>query len=158
MTCGRSRRTSAASDNGGMRPRLIASLILGIITLPVIVIGLIDPLEGGLALLLALALGVLVRLMSGVPLPRFAWISMLVTMGVGILALALAIAGMPTEAEQEIGPGATAGNSLGGGLRILVWVYRLGVGFVLAGGIVYLVHIARALRGTSPGRGSEVPA
>ena len=141
-----------------MRPRLIASLILGIVTLPVIVIGLIDPLEGGLALLLALALGVLVRLMSGVPLPRLAWISMLVTMGVGILALALAIAGMPTEAEREIGPDATAGNPLGGGLRILVWVYRLGVGFVLAGGIVYLVHIARALRGISPGRGSEVPA
>ena len=158
MTCGPSRVSSAAGDNDVVRPRLIASLILGVIALPVIVIGLIDPLEGGLALLLALALGVVVRLMSAVPLPRLAWISMLVTIGVGILALVLAIAGMPTEAEQEVGPDATAGNPLGGGLRILVWIYRLGVIFVLAGGVVYLVHIARALRGTFPGKGSEVPA
>lgn len=158
MTCGRSRHSSDAGDNGVVRPRLIASLILGVIALPVIVIGLIDPLEGGLALLLALALGVVVRLMSAVPLPRLAWISMLVTVGVGILALVLAIAGMPTEAEQEVGPDATAGNPLGGGLRILVWIYRLGVIFVLAGGVVYLVRIGRALRGTFPGKGSEVPA
>lgn len=156
MTCGPSRVSSAAGDNGVVRPRLIASLILGVIALPVIVIGLIDPLEGGLALLLALALGVVVRLMSAVPLPRLAWISMLVTVGVGILALVLAIAGMPTEAEQEVGPDATAGNPLGGGLRILVWIYRLGVIFVLAGGVVYLVRIGRALRILSQPRVNEV--
>lgn len=141
-----------ADDNGGVRPRLMASLILGVIALPVIVIGLIDPLEGGLALLLASALGVAVRLMSGVPVPRIAWVSMLVTIGVGILAIVLAIAGMPTEAEQEVGPDVTAGNPLGGGLRILVWTYRLGVVCVLAGGVVYLVRIAQVLRGTSPDR------
>lgn len=158
MTSGPSRRTSESGDNGCVRPRLIASLILGVIALPVIVIGLIDPLEGGLALLVSLAAGVVVRLMSGVPLPRIAWVSMLVTLGVGILALVLAIAGMPTEAEQQVGPDATAGNPLGGGLRILVWIYRLGVVCVLAGGVVYLVRIARALQGARPGRGDEVPA
>ena len=153
MTSGRSKYTSQPSDNGGVRTRRIASLILGVIALPVIVIGLIDPLEGGLALLLAVGLGVVVRLMSGVPLPRLAWISMLVTIGVGILALVLAIAGMPTEAEQEVGPDVTAGNPLGGGLRILVWIYRLGVIFVLAGGVVYLVRIGRALRAVAQRRG-----
>ena len=153
MTSGRSRYTSEPSDNGGVRTRLIASLILGVIALPVIVIGLIDPLEGGLALLLAVGLGVVVRLMSGVPLPRLAWISILVTIGVGILALVLAMAGMPTEAEQEVGPDVTAGNPLGGGLRILVWIYRLGVIFVLAGGVVYLVRIGRALRAVAQPRG-----
>ena len=153
MTSGRSKYTSEPSDNGGVRTRRIASLILGVIALPVIVIGLIDPLEGGLALLLAVGLGVVVRLMSGVPLPRLAWISMLVTIGVGILALVLAIAGMPTEAEQEVGPDVTAGNPLGGGLRILVWIYRVGVILVLAGGVVYLVRIGRALRAVAQPRG-----
>jgi predicted membrane channel-forming protein YqfA (hemolysin III family) len=153
MTSGRSRHSSDAGDNGGVRLRLIASLILCILALPVAFFGLIDPLEGGIALLVAAGLAVAVRLLSAVPVPRLAWVSMLVTAGVGILALALAIAGMPTGAEQVVGPDATAGNPLGGRLRILVWIYRLGVLFILAGGVVYLVRIARALRGsTQPGR------
>ena len=141
-----------------MRPRLIASLILGIVALPVAFLGLIDPLEGGIALLLAVGIGVAVRLLSAVPLPRLAWISMLVTLGVGILALVLAIAGMPSEAVREVGPEATAPNPLSAGVRILLWVYRLGVLFVLSGGVVYLVRIARALRGSAqPGRHEVTP-
>jgi hypothetical protein len=73
MTSGRSRLTSARGDTGSVRSRLVVSLILGIIALPVIFVGLIDPLEGGLALLVAVGLGVAVRLLSGVPLPRLAW-------------------------------------------------------------------------------------
>jgi len=45
MTSGRSSRTSAPGDNGGMQPRIVISLILGVIALPVTAIGLIDPLE-----------------------------------------------------------------------------------------------------------------
>lgn len=123
----------------------MASLIIGIVALPVIFVGLIDPLEGGLALLVAVGLSAAVRLLSGVRLPRLAWISMVVTMGVGILALALAIVDMPTEAVQEVGPDVTAPNPLSAGVRILVWVYRLGLLFVLAGGVIYLVRIAQAL-------------
>lgn len=153
MTFGRSRHTSEAGDNGPVRPRLIASLILGIITLPFLILGLIDPLEGGIALIVALGLGAAVRLLSGVPVPRLAWISMLVTIGVGILALALAIAGMPAESMQEVGPEATAPNPLSAGVRILVWVYRLGVLVVFIGAVVYLVRIAGALRRSAqPGR------
>ena len=85
----------AAGDNDGMRPRLIAGLVLGVLALPIVFLGLIDPLEGGLALLLALTIGVVVRLLSGVPVPRLAWISMVATLAIGVLALALAIAGMP---------------------------------------------------------------
>ena len=153
MICGPSRHTSDAGDNRSVRPRLIASLILGIITLPVLFLGLIDPLEGGIALLVALGLGVLVRLLSGVPVPRLAWIAMLVTIAVGIIALALAITGMPAETVQEVGPEATAPNPLNAGVRILVWVYRLGVLVVFIGAVIYLVRIARALRGSDqPGR------
>lgn len=129
-----------------MRPRLIVSLILGILTLPVLFFGLIDPLEGGIALLVGVGLGVGVRLLSGVPVPRLTWIAMLATIGVGVLALVLAVIGMPTEAVQEVGPEATAPNPLNAGVRMLVWVYRLGVLVVLMGAVVYLVRIGRALR------------
>jgi len=156
MTTGRSRYSSDAGDNGPMRPRLIASLILGIVTLPVLFVGLVDPLEGGIALLIALGLGVGVRLLSAVPLPRLTWISMLATIGVGILALVLALVQMPFEAVQEVGPEATAPNPLSAGVRLLVWVYRLGVLVVLVGGVVYLVRIGRALRTLTQPRVNEV--
>ena len=156
MTCGRSRHTRDAGDNGPVRPRLIASLILGIITLPVLFLGLIDPLEGGIALLVTTGLGLAVRLLSGVPLPRLTWISMLATIGVGILALVLAFVQMPSDAVQEVGPEATAPNPLSAGVRLLVWVYRLGVLVVLVGGVVYLVRIGRALRTLTQPRVNEV--
>lgn len=149
MTSGRPSRTSGASENGGVRPRLVASLILGIITLPVIVIGLIDPLEGGLALLVALGLAIAVRLLSGVPVPRLAWVSFAATLAVGALALVLAVIGMPSDVGQQVGPDVTAPNPVNAGVRILVWVYRVGVLVLLVGGVVYLVRIARAVRGTA---------
>ena len=43
-----------------MRTRRIIAIVLAIIALPVLVVGLIDPLEGGLALLAGIALGVTV--------------------------------------------------------------------------------------------------
>jgi predicted membrane channel-forming protein YqfA (hemolysin III family) len=138
--------------------RLVVSLILGIIALPVIFVGLIDPLEGGLALLVAVGLGVAVRLLSGVPLPRLAWISILATVGVGILVLVLIIFAVPSETVQEVGPEVTAPNPLNAGARILLWVYRLGVLLVLAGGVAYLVRIAQALRVTVKSETKEVDA
>ena len=141
-----------------MSSRLVVSLILGIIALPVIFVGLIDPLEGGLALLVAVVLGVAVRLLSGVPLPRLAWISMLATVGVGILVLVLVIFAVPSETVQEVGPEVTAPNPLNAGARILLWVYRLGVLLVLAGGVAYLVRIAQALRVTVKSETKEVDA
>ena len=143
-------------DNGRMRLRLITSLILGIVTLPVIVVGLIDPLEGGLALLLALGLGVAVRLLSGVPVPRLLWIAMVATLAVGVLVLALVIGGEASEAVREVGPEVTAPNPLNLGARILLWVYRIGVLVVLIGAIVYLVRIAQALRASSHAERHEV--
>ena len=158
MTSGRSRLTSARGDTGSVSSRLVVSLILGIIALPVIFVGLIDPLEGGLALLVAVGLGVAVRLLSGVPLPRLAWISMLATVGVGILVLVLVIFAVPSETVQEVGPEVTAPNPLNAGARILLWVYRLGVLLVLAGGVAYLVRIAQALRVTVKSQTKEVDA
>lgn len=139
-----------------MKSRLLASLILGVVALLVILVGLIDPLEGGLALLLAVALGVAVRLLSGVPLPRLAWVAMLVTIGVGVLVLVLVAIGDVSDAARDVGPDVTAPNPLNLGTRILVWVYRLGVLVVFAGGVIYVVRIAQALSGAIHKRGEAM--
>lgn len=156
MTCGSSRHTSARGDNEAVRPRIVASLAIGVLTLPVIFFGLIDPLEGGIALVLALGLGALVRLVSGVHMPRLTWISMVATLGVGLVALVLAMLSLPPSTVQEVGPEATAPNPLDASVRVLVWIYRLGVLVVLAGGVLYLVRLAQQLRGDSQPRDDEV--
>ena len=158
MTCGPSRLTSEASDNDGVRARLILSLILGIVTVPVLFFGLVDPLEGGIALLVGLGIGVGVRLTSAVPLPRLTWIAMLATIAVGVLALILAVAGMPSPEVQEVGPDVTAPNPLNAGVRMLVWIYQIGVLVTLAGWIIYLVRMARALGELSRQADRELPA
>lgn len=139
-----------------MRSRLILRLIIGLVALPVVSIALIDPLEGGIALLLALLVGLGVRLLSGVPVPRWTWVSCAATLAVGILALALAIAGMPGEQKQETGPDVTAPNPVGVGVRALIWVYRLGVLAVLGGAVLYLVRIVQALRATGNAQPGEL--
>lgn len=60
-----------------MRTRRIAAAVLGGLALPLLVLGLIDPLEGGLALLAAVAAVALAHVLSGVPVPRLLWISIL---------------------------------------------------------------------------------
>ena len=158
MTCGPLRLTSEARDNVGVRARLIVSLILGIVTVPVLFVGLIDPLEGGIALLVGLGIAVGVRLLSAVPLPRLMWIASLATIGVGILALVLAVVGMPSPEVQEVGPDVTAPNPLKAGVRLLVWVYRIGVLVTLAGWIAYLVRVSRAFGELSRPADRELPA
>lgn len=124
------------------RGRRIAGLVIALFSLPVIFVGLIDPLEGGLALLLGLALGAAAWLVCRVPVPPLAWIALAVTLAIGLLALVIAATTGPLPTDG----GATNpvfGNVL---VRILVWVYRLGVLVTLAGGITYVVLIARSLR------------
>jgi hypothetical protein len=124
-----------------MRTRRIIAIVLAIIALPVLVVGLIDPLEGGLALLAGIALGVAVWALSRVPLPKLLWISLIATVALGALTLGLALVLAP----QESGPGA-GGNPIAGGLIVLLWAWRAGVVVVLAGAILYVVRLFRSLR------------
>lgn len=124
-----------------MRTRRIVAIVLAFVALPILVFGLIDPLEGGLALLAGVALGVGVWALSRVPLPRLLWISLIATVALGAITLGLALALSP----QESGPGA-GGNPIAGGLIGLLWLWRAGVVVVLAGAIVYLVRLFKSLR------------
>lgn len=124
-----------------MRTRRIVAIVLAFVALPILVFGLIDPLEGGIALLVGVALGVAVWALSRVPLPKLLWISLIATVALGAITLGLALVLSP----QESGPGA-GGNPIAGGLISLLWLWRAGVVVVLAGGIVYLVRLFRSLR------------
>ena len=124
-----------------MRTRRIVAIVLAFVALPVLVFGLIDPLEGGIALLVGVALGVAVWALSRVPLPRLRWISLTATVALGAITLGLALVLSP----QESGPGA-GGNPIAGGLIGLLWLWRAGVVVVLAGAIVYLVRLFKSLR------------
>lgn len=123
-----------------MRTRRIIAIVLAFITLPLLVFGLIDPLEGGIALLAAIVLGVVVWALARVPLPKLLWISLIVTAALGALTLGLAIFG----ADEGAG-GGTAANPIFP-LIPLLWLWRVGVLVVLAGAVLYLVRLFKSLR------------
>lgn len=123
-----------------MRARLIIGLALVILAVPLIFLGLIDPLEGGLALLAATVLGVVARVVSGVPLPRLAWISLAVAWVLAGLTLLLAAVLTPEViGDTVMNPMASLPTT------ITLWLYRVAVLVVLVGAVMYAVRMARAL-------------
>ena len=142
-----------------MKTRRIIGLILVILALPLIFLGLIDPLEGGIALVAGAVLGLGAWLVSRVPVPKFTWISLAVSIGLGVLTLLAAVfLRDPASVDSATGevtatnPFATVPIAV-----ILLWLYRLSVLVTIAGGIYYVVRIARAITGVqeSPSAGSR---
>jgi hypothetical protein len=132
-----------------VKTRHVIGLILAILGLPLIFFGLIDPLEGGVALIIGALLGLGAWLVSRVPVPRFTWISLAVSVGLGVLTLLAAVflrdPASVDGAKGEVtatNPFATAPIAI-----ILLWAYRLSVLVTLAGGILYVVRISRAIAG-----------
>lgn len=123
-----------------MRTRRIIAIVVAMVTVPLLVFGLIDPLEGGIALLVAIVLGVVVWALARVPLPRLLWISLIATVAIGALTLGLAI----LELDGDTGSGTAANPMLP--LAALLWVWRAGVLVVLAGAVLYIVRLFRSLR------------
>ncbi len=139
-----------------MKTRRIIGLILAVVALPLVFFGLIDPLEGGIALVAGALLGLGAWLVSRVPVPKFTWISLAVSGGLGILTLLAAVVLRdPVSVDSATGE-ATATNPLATVpiAVILLWLYRLSVLVTLAGGIYYVVKIARAIAGVESGLSS----
>jgi hypothetical protein len=135
-----------------MRTRRIIAIVLAVLTIPLLVFGLIDPLEGGIALLIAIALGAVVWALARVPLPKLLWISLIATVAVGALTLGLAILNL----EEPNGTGTAANPMLP--LAALNWVWRAGVLVVLAGAVLYVVRLFRSLKETTPPASLRRPA
>ncbi len=134
---------------GIVKTRHVIGLVLTILGLPLISFGLIDPLEGGIALIIGALLGLGAWLVSRVPVPKFTWISLAVSVGLGVLTLlAAALLRDPASVDGATGevtatnPFATVPVAI-----ILLWAYRLSILVTLAGAILYVVRIARAIAG-----------
>ena len=120
-----------------MRTRQIVGLILGILTVPVLIVGLMDPIEGGVALLVGGALVVIVFLVSRVPMPRLLWIAWLSAVAFGAASL-IAVAQYYPWREYPWW------------IWALVVGYEVAAGITAAGGVVYVVRMARRLRHDRP--------
>ena len=123
-----------------MRTRRILAILLAVITLPFLVFGLIDPLEGGISLLVAIVLGLVTWAVARVPVPKLLWISLIATVVVGALTLGMAMLTL----EEAAGAGAATNPILP--VVAFVWLWRVGVLVVLVGAVVYLVRLFRSLR------------
>ncbi len=131
------------SDSGewygrNMSVRTIIGTGLLFIALPFIFLGLIDPLEGGISLLGALAVyGVSYILLKRWP-PKYLWIPFVVTFFLGAATLAYAVATL------QFTPGP---SDLPIGVQVGIWAYRIAVLVTLAGGIIQAVQSVRRGKG-----------
>ena len=123
------------------RVRRVSAIVVLLVAGLLLVVGLIDPLEGGLALLGAVALLIAVRVLSQTAVPKLAWIPVPVALALGATILSLVIFARPPEPVD----GAVA-NPLNSGVIGLLWVYRVAVLVAVAGAIQYLVRLIRAVR------------
>jgi hypothetical protein len=114
---------------------------VAVLTIPLLILGLIDPLEGGVALLAAAILIAGTRLVSKVPIPRLEWISWVVAMLVGIAAIAWA---MLERMAQNQAPGGIEGLPIG--VIAMLVIYEIAVVVTVAGGVQYVVRLARSVR------------
>jgi hypothetical protein len=124
-----------------MRTRQITGLVLVILTIPALVLGLLDPLEGGIAMLVAGALILTTRLVSRVEVPRVEWIAWFASVVTGAAAIAGATWINVQRGYVIGGPGAQPWWVIA-----LVIGYEVGVVVTLVGGVQYLVRQVRAVR------------
>lgn len=110
------------------RSKLISLILLGL-NLPILFVGLIDPLEGGIALLIAGAIFAFALFLGRTKPPVYLWVSYLVAFLVGVLTLIAAI----TIGRQ--GPY----EGLDPLVRVGLWVYRLAVAGTLISAVVFWI-------------------
>lgn len=126
------------------RARRGAAAVLAVPMVLALMLGLLDPLEGGMALLVGLALAALVWALSRAPVPRWAWIA-------ALAAVALGAASLVWAGTTQDDDGHRSGSS-GVVLGVLVVGYELAALATLAGGVVLAVRVVREARGPRPGR------
>lgn len=107
--------------------KIIIARVLLFLALPVVFVGLIDPLEGGIALLIAGLIYLIAFLLLAKRPKKSLWVSYLVSIVLGAIVLGFAMFIYFTQGEQETLNRFTVGG---------VWFYRVAVLFTLAGGIL----------------------
>lgn len=122
-----------------MRGRQWTGLVLSVLAMPLLVLGLIDPLEGGVALLAAGATLAVTRVIGGVLLPRLTWVAWVTAAAFGAIALAGAM--IRWEQERGVGP-----EGLPWWIVVPLIAYEIAVVLSIIGGGWYVVRHIRTLR------------
>lgn len=147
-----------------MITKLTWSAILSILMIPLLAIGFVDPLEGLPLLVLGLALGATVRLLSRVRFPRFTWISVVATAVVTVALLVFASLNWAAMMAEQA-PDGTVPNVLNNGpligdvpvLILFMWVQRLVILVMVASLIMYTVKIFKARKAAKLALAGTVP-
>lgn len=122
-----------------MPARHVIALVLAALTVPVLALGILDPMEGGMAMLAAGVMILLTWLVGRVPVPRLEWIGWVATVVVGAVTLAAAVV--------LWNEGVTApGRGLPWWLAVLLVIYEVGVVATFAGGVWNVVRHVMVLR------------
>lgn len=130
-----------------MHARLTWAAVLSIVSIPLLAIGFLDPLEGLPFLVIGLALFFSVRLLSKVRIPRLTWITIVIVAVLMAATLAIAIADSgPAPADETVVNPMMRGIMIGEVplLIVFMWIARLAELPMVAGLIVYTVKIFRA--------------
>ncbi|MEY4961340.1 MAG: hypothetical protein RLZZ249_37 [Actinomycetota bacterium] len=114
------------------KSKLISIVLLGL-NLPILFVGLIDPLEGGLALLLAGVVFAIALLVGRTKPPVYLWVSYLAAIVIGVLTIVAALT-IGRQAPYE---------PLNPIVRIGVWVYRLAVAGTLVSTLIFWIGLIR---------------
>jgi hypothetical protein len=110
--------------------RTVLARILFILAIPIVFAGLIDPLEGGIALLLAGLIYFLAFQLAGTGPRRILWVSYLVAIVIGGLTLLYAMVISEQLGNQSLGVPPAAG----------VWMYRVAVLATLSGAVSTAIY------------------
>lgn len=125
-----------------MRARLTVALVVQILAGMFSLLGWVDALEGGLAVVIAALVTVAARLIGKVPVPRFTWISLVATIALSFTTIGLLLAAVDPSAVGD----QFANNPLTPAIQTLSMIYRVGAVAVIAGTIFYAVKIIDARR------------
>jgi hypothetical protein len=132
----------AMNANSSRGAKRVISNILLVLALPVLFFGLIDPLEGGLALLLAVLIYALAFSLRKEKPAKLLWIPVASAFLIGTVVLAMAIFVAAAGPGNPLHIVLVAGN----------WVYRAAVIVALVGGVITAVNAFRPAGGNSGSR------
>lgn len=112
--------------------RIIAR-VLFVAAIPVVFLGLIDPLEGGLALLFAASLLLVGFLLVAEPPRRYLWIPFALSILIGIAVIAIVVIDMPQRPYEPLNPAVLVG----------IWIYRALVVLTFIGTLLNAIRFLR---------------
>ncbi len=132
-----------------MKSRIQIAIALSVLSVPLLGLGLLDPLEGLPAVVLGLTALITARMLSKVKIPKVAWIPLLATMA--LLAVALVIVTIEMQQAQSNAVitkpiSTTVGNALAGPAGWELWASRISLITTLVGLGLYPRDMWRALK------------